>query len=364
MDQFSVAQGAPTSSAFRSNGAAPSGPEQRAVADSSSVLTVIGTNTSLVVLITALFYYFGWVRTHSFLDYFGVDPSLVGYSTADYVLRSINVTFQPFINAAFVALVLVGFHRLVIAPALVNAEPEPPPPSNTLTSDGGNPATPGAVGSGLRRAVGSVAAWAQTGGRWRPGSSGLRRFMAAIQLVAIVLAAAVLTGVVLPAQIGAPLGLLLPLLLIISVTLFGYVAHLRARYPDILAETRHPRPIPPSRAYTLTLLALGVVAGLWAVSLYGDHVGTRLATDMVTHLSTRPAVVVYSTERIALKGPGIIVTEIKQSGAKYHYQYIGIRLLARSPDRFLLLPSRWQHGHDRVLIVRDNDSIRVDIIAQ
>ncbi|HEX4102863.1 MAG TPA: hypothetical protein VHY21_20340 [Pseudonocardiaceae bacterium] len=364
MNKLGMTRDAPADSAFRSNGTAPSDPEQRAVVDSSNALTIIGTFASQVVLITAFFYYFGWVETNSFLGYFGVDPSLVGYSTSDYVLRSINVAFHPFIDAAFTALGLFGFHRLVVAPVLMNAKLDPPPPLNTATSDEGSPAIPRAAWPGSRWAVGSVVGWAQAWGHWRPRPSDIRRFMGTLQTVAIVLAAAVLTGVLLPEQIGARIGLLLPLLLIISVILFGYVAHLRSRYQDAPAETTPLRSTPPSRAYTLTLLALGLVAGLWAVSLYGDHVGTRLGAEMVTQLPAQSGIVIYSTERIALHGHGIIVTEITQPGTKYHYQYTGLRLLARSPDKFLLLPSLWQHGQDRVLLLQDNDSIRVDIAAR
>lgn len=121
------------------------------------------------------------------------------------------------------------------------------------------------------------------------------------------------------------------------------------------------KPVPPSRIYTLTLLALGLIAGLWAVGLYGDHVGTRLATDVAAHLSTRPEVAVYSTERIELNGPGIAVAEIKIPDTRYHYRYTGLRLLVRSSDRFLLLPVMWQRRHDRVLLLRDDDKIRVDV---
>jgi hypothetical protein len=358
---FGVTQETPANNSFRSNSTVLSGPEQRTQADPVSMLGAIG---AITVLITALFYYFGWVRTRSFLGYFGVDPSVAGYSTADYVLRSINVAFHPFMYAAFAALGLVGFHRLVVAPALARAKSEPSPPSTDAVGAGSGPAAPRVARSRLRRMLGSVVGWAQAWGRWRPGPSSIRYVMGPLRAVAIALAAAVFIGVLLPEQIGAPLGILLPLSLLISVTLLGYVAHLRSRYPEALAATTPPRPTPPSRLYTLTLLALGLVAGLWAVSLYGGQVGTRLATDMVTQLPTRPGVAIYSTERIALHGPGIMVAEITQPGTKYRYQYTGLRLLARSPDKLLLLPSRWQHGRDSVLVLRDNDSIRLDIIVR
>jgi hypothetical protein len=301
------------------------------------------------VLITALFYYFGWVYAHSFLGYFGVDPSLVGYSTADYVLRTANVVFYPFLDAAFGALVIFGFHRLAIIPVLTNVK-----------SDLSEPLIPyqSRLGPAVDSAVSGVQAWC----RQRPGPVGIRRFLTILRVVAIIFAATVLTGATFPEQIGAPLGLLLPLLLIASVILLGYAAHLNSRYPVLLAKTMRSLPIESPRGYTLTLLILGLLAALWTVSLYGDNVGTRRATDMTTQLFAQSGVTIYSTERIALKGPGVDVQPIEPPG-KYRYQYTGLRLLAHSSDKFLLLPLGWQHGHDRAFLVRDDNSIRVDIAA-
>lgn len=73
---------------------------------------------SQTALIIGLFYYFGWVRTQATFAYFGVDTSLIGYSTPNYVLRSIDAEFRPFLYAALITLVLLGIHRLVLRPAL------------------------------------------------------------------------------------------------------------------------------------------------------------------------------------------------------------------------------------------------------
>jgi hypothetical protein len=72
-------------------------------------------------------------------------------------------------------------------------------------------------------------------------------------------------------------------------------------------------------------------------------------------------VMLYSAERLSIDGPGVKVDEISQSGSKYHYQYSGIRLLARSEDKYLLLPKYWQPRRDRVFIIRDDGSIRIDV---
>jgi hypothetical protein len=71
-----------------------------------------------------------------------------------------------------------------------------------------------------------------------------------------------------------------------------------------------------------------------------------------------------AAERIAIFGTGVEVAEIAQPGSRYRYQYSGVRLLTRSADKYLLLPVGWQRGRDAVFMVRDDDSIRVDIAAQ
>jgi hypothetical protein len=326
--------------------------------ESSGVLAVLGVVASQVVIITALLYYFGWVRTHSFLSYFGIDPSMAGYGTTDYVLRSIKVAFPPFIRAAFTALVLFGLHQLMMKPALERTEPGLTSSSVLHTVTG-----PGATRP-ERSVVGRAMDWARALGRWRLGPHGMRWFLSAVHATGVALAVVVFIGVLLPAQVGAPLGLLLPLILVAAVTLLGYVMHLRSSYPAALASTGSRQATPGPRAYSLTLLALGLVAGLWAVGLYGDQVGTEDAIYMVDHLADEPGVTIYSIDRIAITGPGVVVAEITQPGTKYHYQYSGLRLLLHSSDKYLLLPVGWQYGQDRLFLLHEDDTIRVDITTR
>lgn len=354
----------PVDRALLSDGAAAPSALQRVLADPSNIFTIIGAITSQVALITALFYYFGWARTYSLFGYFGVDATLVGYSTPDYVLRSIDVAFPWFICATFAALALFGLHRLVMIPALMRADAQPCPPLNITTNDLSGQARRYTVWQGMSQLMGSAAHWARVLGHWRPAVSCVRRFIRFLQAFAIALGVVVLTGILFR-EFGALLGIRLPLLLIASVILFGYVSYIRSKYSDVLAATADsPRLYQSSRTYTLILIALGFVAGIWAISLYGARLGTSHATNIAANLAARSGVVIYSTERIALQGPGIEVSEIAQSGTKYHYHYTGLRLLVRTPDKILLLPSRWQKGRDRVFILRDDDSIRVDIVAR
>ena len=66
---------------------------------------------SPLALITALMFYFGWVRTHVQARELGYDVAVLQLSTTDYLLKSINVLFPILIVASlFTFLGYVGLH--------------------------------------------------------------------------------------------------------------------------------------------------------------------------------------------------------------------------------------------------------------
>jgi hypothetical protein len=93
-------------------------------AEGRRVVAVLGAVIAPTTLITALAFYFGWRRERAFAGYFGVDPSTLGYSTTDYVLRSVDALFVPFL---VVLLVLFGAVALRSLLAGHLARPELPP---------------------------------------------------------------------------------------------------------------------------------------------------------------------------------------------------------------------------------------------
>ena len=65
-----------------------------------------------VTLITALAYYFGYRREAAFAGYFGIDPSTLGFTTNDYILRSVDALFVPITVLLLVAFGAVFLHAL------------------------------------------------------------------------------------------------------------------------------------------------------------------------------------------------------------------------------------------------------------
>jgi hypothetical protein len=60
-----------------------------------STLETIGRIIAPITVITALLYYFGWIRTGAIFGRFGVDQRVLAYSVDDYLLRSAGVAFRP-----------------------------------------------------------------------------------------------------------------------------------------------------------------------------------------------------------------------------------------------------------------------------
>jgi hypothetical protein len=89
--------------------------------DAARVLRVVAGIVAPTTLLTGIAYYFGYRREESFAGYFGIDPSLLAYSTGDYVLRSIDALFVPVLVVLLVA--LAAFAVLGLAARVRWADP-------------------------------------------------------------------------------------------------------------------------------------------------------------------------------------------------------------------------------------------------
>src|SRR4051794_3277672 len=78
-----------------------------------SLLSAVGTFGPPVTIVTALLVYFGWARSQRQAQAMGLDVSQFGYSTQDYVLRSISTLYIPLVLSAAIALACLTLHRRV-----------------------------------------------------------------------------------------------------------------------------------------------------------------------------------------------------------------------------------------------------------
>jgi len=265
------------------------------------VTEVVATLAGAVGLSGSLLFYFGWARAASTFGYFGVDASAVDLSFRDYVLRSVGSAYWPATVGAAAALLALGGHRLLLDRASARA----------------------------RRIVGITLA----------GIGGL----AALAGIAAVLHAIVF-------HTDWPV---VPVLLLTGTALLRYGPALANKVPMLRADR-------PAQS--------GLVAGLlvllvfWTLSSYAAYRGQRVAEEIATHLSARPAIVVFSGDELLLHGNGVTAVPTGRTGVRYGWCYTGLRLLVRSGDRYLLLPEQWQRGRDPVIVLPALDRIRVEYV--
>jgi len=222
---------------------------------SRSLLEIASTVIAPFTVITAWFYYFGWVRTGAIFSYFGIDQALLGFTSQDYLLRSAGVSFRPLLIflLALAACLALGkalaevrrryrFAGLVLAYAVCAAGVA-------------------LVGLGV---AGAFDVWPQ------PDPT-----RAALSLA-----------------IGAPL---------VEVT------------------RTVTRPAPGRDLPRRTLIWLTVIVGaFWATALHAQGIGTNLARGWASDANGRPQVTVYSATDIGLAGNGI-TREVTGAKATYRY---------------------------------------------
>jgi hypothetical protein len=114
----------------------------------------------------------------------------------------------------------------------------------------------------------------------------------------------------------------------------------------------------------LALLAVVITAvcALWATSLYAQSVGTGDAQAFVRNLPSGTAVVVYSSQRLALSGPGVTVLQL-QPGFLYRYEYAGFRLLTVRSGTYYVVPVGWNPRMDITYIFSESDQLRIELLS-
>jgi hypothetical protein len=113
--------------------------------------------------------------------------------------------------------------------------------------------------------------------------------------------------------------------------------------------------------YSLAVVVSAICA-LWATSLYANNIGIRDARALVHNLPYSAAVVVYSTQRLALSGPGLTRTQFP-SGSYYHFEYQGLRLLTTRSGTYYLLPVGWNPRLNITYVFNESDQIRIELVS-
>jgi hypothetical protein len=274
------------------------------------LLTVVAPTT----LVVGLLYYFGWARTSAQAHALGLDDSLFGYSTQDYILRSISSMYWPLFIGAIAVLVGLLFHAAISAWLGVG----------TLDA------------SRLRRA---------------------RMLSGGLALTGLLLLVLGILGerVEYPSRfvsLGAPVSVTL------SIVLLAYAAHVFARSTPKLgagALGQEARPLVPF-AWSLVIVLL-FLSLFWSVSHYAGVRGVDLAIEAERRLAFQPSVTIYSAKRLYLQPP-VVETKLSATNSAYLYEYTGLKLLFRSGHNYFLRPS--DSSDSRNIVIAESPDLRFE----
>lgn len=294
----------------------PSGDEASADAavmsriGSSAGLRQFATLATNVAVLTALLVYFGWRRSETEAARLGVDESIFGLSTRDYLLRSVGPVLQLLAIVAAAGLAAVYLDR------------------------------------GLRRR-------AEHHG---PTDRALRLALSGMSIAWLLLPLLIVAlGYLAPAIafVAFPLAIAAGVLLLVYATHLGHELRGRA-----------PRPIGSRQRVERASVAVALcVTAFWATSNYAEVLGNRLADETVNHVSDLTAVTVYAPQRLGISAPGTHETPIPGPGQTYRYRYTGLRLLEHTGGRYFLIPDLWKPESGAVIMLNDSSPLRFEFGA-
>jgi hypothetical protein len=263
-------------------------------------------------VVTAILYYFGYVRERAMFSYFGVPIGSLDFTTSDYVLRSAQAIFAPLIAVFLLATVALAVHQAVIA------------------RHGDR--------SGARWRV----SWMASGG------------------VALALLVVGATGAYAHSLIAGPVVSALALgtgavLLDYSAWMASVDTGLSAAILEALRRTRLAR--------RMLLVGVALIAAFWWTLNVASSNGLEAAKAIEASLERRGEAVVLSDERLGLTGHGLDIESLSPRLSGYAFRYTGLRVLLHTGDRWILLPRGWSRGNgDSVVLLPDRaEGLRIEV---
>jgi hypothetical protein len=283
---------------------APSLPERV----NSEVVQRLVTLLANVSVLTALLVYFGWRRSETMAHQLGIDESILGMSTREYVLRSVRPVLTLLSVVAGGALLWLWFDRRIVG--------------RIHRDDGADRA----VRLGL---LFLSLAW----------------LLLPLLVVGLGYVWRVAAFVVFPLSIGA------------GVLLLLYGSQLRQQLHG--AE----RPPPGREALLRGFAAIAVCVCLfWAASNYAEVLGRSLARETAGQIDELASVVVYSPKRLHLTAPGAREQRLPGDDTAYRYRYRGLRLLEHTGGHFFLVSDGWTPRYGVVMMLADGDPVRLEFV--
>ena len=277
-----------------------------------SALHVLGSVIAPTSLITALLIFFGRQHARHFFDYFGIDLSLLGLTTQDYLLRSIDALFVPLAAALSVALVVQWLHARFTA-------------------------------------------------QFFSGPDGTKHLQQTTMVTAVIGLLLFVAGMV-RIVFGFPpsFSLIFPLSLGSGTLLLLYASRLYRRAHRSLAVREGLNTVAlfeATGAFFLVGLSL-----FWAAGNYSAAVGTSRASQFAQEFTTTlPRAILHSKEVLHLQAAGVHQTQCAGVASEPSFRYDGLRLMLRSGGQYFFLPDNWSTSDGVAIVIPEGDGMRIQL---
>ncbi|MDQ3856069.1 MAG: hypothetical protein M3281_06695 [Chloroflexota bacterium] len=273
----------------------------------ASSIRLLATLGSPVAVGAALLFYFGWRRTDAQANELGFDASVMGLTSQDYVLKSVNVLYVPALLVLLSAVLARWAHERLV-----------------LSAGHGASLRPG------------VLRWARA----------LQWSWVGWLLLAVVLS-----------LLPGTRALAVPVALTGAVTAALYGGALEQRITGSDSSGGHS-------AVRGLLWGVLLFAVFWDVERIALLTGEAYARDIITGCSPLAvAVSLYSGRDLALDLPGVERTTVGEGqDARYRFRYDGLLLLQQSGSRYVLINRDWDRERGRVTVLEDSEDLRLEFL--
>ncbi len=300
------------------------GPQESKRFNRQDYFALLGALGAFVTIATAAMLYFGWRRSEAQARAMGIDVSLFGFSSQDYVLRSIGSMYVP----------LLAFCGLVIGLVVLHGA--------------------------LSRRVRSPRTFTES--HREHAVVVLRMLIVVLVLLAV---AAVLFLWEANARsprwpVNAMRGSLnnrrwiVPFTLVVSTLGATYATWIRRQLAPLRLISRSPWRAPLLSAAVVGTVTLGC---FWLLEDYAANVGARDAELLAAHVRDLPSVVVLSPFPLQIDAAGVTEERLTFPGAPDRYRTTGLRLLGRSGGKIVLVHNGWSLSTGSIIVVADTDEL-------
>jgi hypothetical protein len=275
---------------------------------------LLGNVVAPTTLLTAVLYYFGYMHAWYFFGYFGLNSTMLGFGTVDYLIRSVDALFVPVTSAAILGLLALWGNALLV-PRLRSRR--------------------------VRR----------TNARIMRGIAATGVTLAIVSLVLTFATSRSPGSLVALAPVGFGLGVLVT----------AYAVHLHR----VVAAPSGPHREDPAAGWARAtewaiVFALVGISLFAAATDYAAAVGQSRARQYAAELSGQPEVVLYSERDLELSQPGVTQARCRDPKAAYQFRYDGLTLLLESGGKYVLIPADWTGARGGAVVLPENGPFRME----